>query len=62
MMINIIRDIHGVALAREISEMFVIERIRGEGENRNSLGNRLGVVSQKLIDAVAMMEANIENP
>ena len=63
MMINIIRDIHGVALAREISEMFVIERIRGEGENQKiPLGNRLGVVSQKLIDAVAMMEANIEDP
>ncbi len=63
MMINIIGGIHGITLAREISEMFIIERIRGEGENQKiPLGNRLGVVSQKLIDAVGIMEANIEDP
>ena len=63
MMINIIRDIHGIALARDISEMFIIERIRGEGENQKiPLGNRLGAVSQKLIDAVGIIEANIEDP
>ena len=63
MMINIIRGIHGVALARDISEMFVIDRIREEGENQKiPLGTRLGGASQKLIDAVALMEANIEDP
>ena len=63
MMINIIRSSHGIALARAISEMFAIERIRDQTEMQKiPVGHNLRFASPKLVDAVTLMEANIEEP
>ena len=64
LMLHIVAAAHGAELAREISEHFVLERIRTEGDaQRLPLHYLIGAGNQpKLVDAVAMMEANIEEP
>ena len=64
LMLNIVADAHGRQLAREISEQFVLERIRTEDDaQRTPLHYLIGAGNhQKLVDAVALMEANIEEP
>ena len=64
LMINLVRAAHGQELARDISEQFILERVRTENDmQRTPLHYQLGAVNQqRLVDAVALMEANIEEP
>ena len=62
-MLNIIAAHHGQELANAISEVFICERIRGRHDRqRIPLRMRLGTSQPKLMEAVALMEANIEEP
>jgi transcriptional regulator GlxA family with amidase domain len=63
MMLNLISQSHGSGLAAAISEEFTCERIRGRHDRqRMPLKLRLGTSQPKLIEAVALMEANLEEP
>ncbi|RAH37879.1 GlxA family transcriptional regulator [Halomonas sp. SL1] len=63
MMMTLIGSQHGAELAERISEHFVLERIRmGDEPQQVPLRTRLGNAPQSLIDAVALMESNIEEP
>ncbi len=61
MMVYLIALRHGWELATEIAEEFLVERIRGRNDRqRLPLRLLLGSSQPKLADAVAYMEANIE--
>ncbi len=61
--LNLIAQHHGRALAASISEQFICDRIRGEHDRqRVPLRLHLGTSQPKLIEAVSLMEANIEEP
>lgn len=63
MMLNLVRRDHGRKLAASISEMCIYERIRGaEDQQRIPLKHLLGTAQPKLVDCVAIMEANLEDP
>lgn len=63
MMLNLIRDQHGEDLASAISEQFMCDRIRGQHDRqRIPLRVNLGTSQPKLVDAVTLMEANVEEP
>ncbi|MBZ9538908.1 GlxA family transcriptional regulator [Modicisalibacter tunisiensis] len=63
MMMTLIGQHHGQRLAERISEHFVCERIRmGDEPQHVPLRARLGHAPQSLVDAVALMESNIEEP
>lgn len=63
MMLHLISQQHGSELAAAISEQFVCERIRGRNDRqRIPLRLRLGTSQPKLIEAVSLMEANLEEP
>ncbi|OMH30422.1 GlxA family transcriptional regulator [Motiliproteus sp. MSK22-1] len=63
MMLFLIGQYHGMELAASISEQFVCERIRAaEDPQRIPLKARIGASQPKLIEAVTLMEANIEEP
>ncbi|EMP56937.1 AraC family transcriptional regulator [Marinobacter santoriniensis NKSG1] len=63
MMLFLIGQQRGMELAAAISEQFVCERIRpGDDQQRVPLRARLGVNQPKLIEAVQLIEANIEEP
>ncbi|WP_245391790.1 GlxA family transcriptional regulator [Salinicola aestuarinus] len=63
MMMTLIGQQHGDALARRVSEHFVCERIRMADEPQQvPLQSGLGQAPTGLLDAVALMEANIEEP
>ena len=63
MMLHLIAEQHGNGLALAISDMFTCERIRGRNDRqRMPLQQRLGSQQPKLIEAVSLMEANIEEP
>lgn len=63
MMLHLIGKQHGADLAAEISEEFVCERIRGRNDRqRIPLRLRLGTSQPKLVEAVSLMEANLEEP
>jgi transcriptional regulator GlxA family with amidase domain len=63
MMLHLIGARHGAPLAAAISEEFVCERIRGPREaQRMPLRLRLGTSHPRLVDAVMLMEANLEEP
>ncbi len=63
MMLTLIGRSHGADLATSIAEMFVCERIRGvHDRQRIPLKQRFGFSQPKLIEAVELMEANIEEP
>lgn len=63
MMLFLISKQHGVELASNISEQFVCERIRtNEDAQRVPLKVRLGISQPKLVEAVQLMEANIQEP
>lgn len=63
MMLNIIRRAHGQTLANGISEMFILDRIRDQSDTQKiPLKQSLGVTSPKLVEAVTLMDANIEEP
>jgi transcriptional regulator GlxA family with amidase domain len=61
MMVYLIAQKHGWDLATEIAEEFLVERIRGRNDRqRLPLRLQLGASQPKLAEAVAYMEANIE--
>lgn len=63
MMLNLIGQQHGRDLMAAISEMFTCERVRGEHERqRIPLRHVLGTSQPKLLEIVALMQANIEEP
>ncbi len=63
MMLNIIGRNHGQELAAEVSEICICDRIRGRNDRqRIPLRQRLGTSQPKLVKAVALMEANLEEP
>ncbi|GAA0690274.1 GlxA family transcriptional regulator [Marinobacterium maritimum] len=63
MMLSLIGQLHGMELAASISEQFVHERIRSsEDPQRVPLRTRLGISQPKLVEAVQLIEANIEEP
>ena len=63
MMLNLIEAEHGSSLAVAISEEFICERIRGKNDRqRIPLNHRLGTSQPKLVDAISLMEANLEEP
>jgi transcriptional regulator GlxA family with amidase domain len=63
MLLFLIGREHGMDLASAISEHFVCERIRLSDEvQRVPLKVRLGTQQPNLIEAVTLMEANIEEP
>ena len=63
MMLTIINREHGGGLAVEVSEEFICERIRGRNDRqRIPLRLHLGTSQPKLVEAVSLMEANLEEP
>ena len=63
MMLCEIRVKHGADLATRISEQHMCERIRDHNDRqRVPLTQRIGASQPKLAEAVALMEANIEEP
>ncbi len=63
MMLNLITQQVGGDIAAAISEAFACERIRGRHDRqRIPLQLRLGTSQPKLIEAVSIMESNIEEP
>ena len=64
LMLHIVAGAHGGQLARDISEQFIVERIRTEDDaQRTPLHHLAGAGNHDtLVDAVALMEANIEEP
>jgi len=63
MMITLVEGHHGPSLAARISEYFVMERIRmGDEPQQIPLRSRLSHAPESLVEAVQLMEANIEEP
>ncbi|GAB2784061.1 GlxA family transcriptional regulator [Halomonas shantousis] len=63
MMLNLIGRDHGRELAAGISEMFIYERVRNEqDQQRVPLKHVLGTTQPKLLEIVALMESNLEEP
>ncbi|MBS9404747.1 GlxA family transcriptional regulator [Halomonas sp. TRM85114] len=63
MMLTLIGRHHGRGLAAGISEMFICDRVRGENDHqRVPLKHVLGTTQPKLLEIVALMEANLEEP
>ena len=63
MMLFLIGQQHDMNLAASISEQFVYERMRSaDDQQRIPLKARIGSTQPKLIEAVTLMEANIEEP
>lgn len=63
MMLTIVRQQQGDRLVEQVSEHFMCERIRMADERQHvPLRHRLGHAPQSLVDAVTLMEANIEEP
>ena len=63
LMLNIIKKQHGAQLAAAISEEFILDRIRNQNDRqRIPLKQYLGTGQPKLIEAVTLMESNIEEP
>ncbi|MGM0544015.1 MAG: GlxA family transcriptional regulator [Pseudomonadota bacterium] len=63
MMLNLIGHDHGRELSAGISEMFIYERVRNEqDQQRVPLKHVLGTTQPKLLEIVALMESNLEEP
>ena len=63
MMLELITERDGRALANDVSEQFIHPRIRGTRDSqRMAVQGRLGVANEKLITAIGMMEASNEDP
>ncbi len=63
MMLNLIGRDHGRELAAGISEMFICDRVRNEqDQQRVPLKHVLGTTQPKLLEIVALMESNLEEP
>lgn len=63
MMLNLIGRDHSKALASAISEMFIYDLVRNEQDlQRVPLKHVFGSTQPKLLEIVALMEANLEEP
>ncbi|MBT5388199.1 MAG: GlxA family transcriptional regulator [Porticoccaceae bacterium] len=63
LMLNLVASIHGHQLVQEISEQFTCDRVRTEKDpQRAPLQYLIGASQPRLVDAVVLMEANIEEP
>lgn len=63
LMLNIIKDDLGRDIAPKISEQFILDRIRNEQDRQHvPLMARVGLFHENLIEAAALMEANLEEP
>ena len=63
MMLYLISQIHGQAIAAEVSDQFIHDRIRDPSDRqRMELRSRLGVSHPKLLTVVGMMEDHLEEP
>lgn len=63
MMLHLIGLRHGYELAAAVSEQFIHDRIRDPRDRqRMTLRVRLGIAAPKLIRAISLMEANLEEP
>jgi AraC family transcriptional regulator, glycine betaine-responsive activator len=63
LMLHIIRQHQGRDLAPLISEQLILERIRNDQDRQHiPLQARVGLFHENLIEAAALMEANIEEP
>ncbi|MEO6624941.1 MAG: GlxA family transcriptional regulator [Burkholderiaceae bacterium] len=63
LMMHIIKEHHGRDIAPLISEQFILDRIRNEQDRQHiPLQARVGLFHENLIEAAALMEANIEEP
>jgi transcriptional regulator GlxA family with amidase domain len=61
MMITMIQKDYGRELGSSISEMFICDNIRGENDTqRIPLKHTVGTAQPKLVEAIILMEANIE--
>ena len=63
MMLHLITEREGRALANDVSEQFIHPRIRGTHDpQRMTLQTRLGVANEKLLAAIGLMEAANDEP
>ncbi len=63
MMLQVITDRAGRALANDVSEQFLHPRIRGaRDQQRMAIQSRVGVANEKLIAAIGMMEDASDEP
>lgn len=63
LMLNIIKQHQGRDIAPLISEQFILDRIRNDQDRQHiPLQARVGLFHENLIEAAALMEANIEEP
>ena len=63
MMLSIIAVAHGRELATNVAEQFIHERIRDQhDQQRMGLRTRLGISHPKLLQVIAIMEDNLEEP
>ena len=63
LMLKIIKDHLGSDIAPMISEQFILDRIRNDQDRQHvPLQARVGLFHENLIEAAALMEANIEEP
>lgn len=63
MMLTLISQQHGIELAADISEEYIHDRIRSKDDKqRNPLKLRIGLGHKKIVEAVRLMEANLEEP
>ncbi len=63
LMLNIIKNDLGPDIAPMISEQFILDRIRNEHDRQHvPLQARVGLFHENLIEAAALMQANIEEP
>jgi transcriptional regulator GlxA family with amidase domain len=63
MMLNLVGLRFGQQLAAQVSEQFILERIRGAGDAQPiPVYARVGLSRAELIEVVRLMEANIEEP
>jgi len=63
MMLNMIRQQHGYDLATSISDQFVYSRMRAGSDNqRMKLRDRLDISNSIVVQSVAIMEENTEDP
>jgi AraC family carnitine catabolism transcriptional activator len=63
MALDVIARRHGTALAVDVSEQLVHDRMRTRtDQQRMTLARRLGTHKRQLVDAVALMEQNLDTP
>ena len=63
MMLQVITERDGRALANDVSEQFIHPRIRGtQDRQRMAIQARLGVANRKLVAAIGLMESTADEP